>query len=159
MSCQSARQQLFQPALLNDLARALRVHLDPLPDLGQRDNVLGRDDAHSNGRSRSRLFSPRFGDRFESAEGGFVQRFSYDFDRVFGSMLINEADSTGASHESSLPQDSPCVRLCAKHYFREHEQARDLGVSEAATNPCSKTPSENRGVRSHTERVITGSTF
>ena len=150
MSCQSARQQLFQPALLNDLARALRVHLDPLPDPGQRDNVLGRDDAHS---------QPCRPLALERGEGGFVQRFSYDFDRVFGSMIINEADSTGASHESSLPQDSPCVRLCAKHYFREHEQARDLGVSEAATNPCSKTPSENRAVRSHTERVITGSTF
>ena len=68
MSCQSARQQLLQPALLNDLARALRVHLDPLPNPGQRDNVLGRDVSHSIGVSRSRLFSPRFGDRFESEE-------------------------------------------------------------------------------------------
>ena len=44
---------------------------------------------------------------------GFVQGFSYDFDRVLGSMLINEADSAGASHESSLPYYSPFVsRRC-----------------------------------------------
>ena len=76
-----------------------------------------------------------FGDRFESAERGLVQGFSYDFDRVFGSMLIDEADSTGASHESSLPYYSPFVSSTVslkrvQGGYREHQVTKESKLTK-----------------------------
>ena len=75
--------------------------------------MLGRDDAHSDGVRGSGSLAQASEIALSPQSAASYRVFSYDFDRVLGSMLIDEADSAGASHESSLPYYSPCVRLIA----------------------------------------------